>query len=102
MGTPVDGEISGQVYAQRAFFPNPAPVCSWEEYGSAVIRKLQAYLNKKRIYGTLELDGLLGKQTVTSLQKFLVNDVNSKAQIGVDGIWGGATSKAFQKFLNTR
>ena len=102
MGSPVDGEISGQVYAQRAFFPNPAPVCSWEEYGSAVIRKLQAYLNKKRIYGTLELDGLLGKETVTSLQKFLVNDVNSKAQISIDGIWGGATSKAFQKFLNTR
>lgn len=102
LGSEVDGEISGQVYSQRSYFPNPAPVCSWGEYGSACIRKLQIYLNKKKIYGTLDLDGLLGKKTVTSLQKFLINDVNSKASITADGIWGTETSKAFQKFLNTR
>ena len=102
IGTDIDGEISGQVYAQRRYFPNPAPVCEWGEYGSKVIRELQKYLNKKKIYGTVEVDGLLGKNTVTQLQKFLVNDVNSKAKIAIDGIWGEDTSRAFQKFLNTR
>lgn len=102
MGTPIDGEISGQVYTQRSYFPNPAPVCSWGEYGSTVISKLQAYLNKKERYGKLVVDGLLGKETVTALQKFLVNDSNSKAKIDIDGIWGVDTSRAFQKFLNTR
>lgn len=102
LNTTVDGEISGQVYSQRAYFPNPAPVCNWDEYGSKAIRELQKYLNKKKRYGTLTLDGLLGKETVTSLQKFLVYDSDSKASITIDGIWGEATSKAFQRFLNTR
>ena len=93
LGSYVDGVISGQLKSQAKFFTGLTAV----EYGgggSICIERLQAKVGLKGD----DIDGLLGKTTVTALQKFLTKNKHDCG--GVDGYWGANTSKALQKFLN--
>ena len=94
--TTVDGEISGQLKAQKKYFPN-ITACTWEGTGSQCIKALQKYLNGKG-FNSGEADGLLGKDTITAWQNFLVKEGYDVG--GVDGIFGPASAKAMQNFLN--
>lgn len=90
-----DGEISGQLKAQKKYFPNLIS-CSYEGDGSTTIEYLQKYLNSKG-FQCGSVDGLLGKNTVTAWQKFLVKQ---GYKISVDGIFGAESAKAMQMYLN--
>lgn len=97
LGTPQDGEISGQTQVVKPYIPNLISA-TFGGYGSACIRALQKYLNNKG-YGAGTVDGFCGKNTVTALQKFL--NAQKFDVKGVDGIFGANTAKALQRFLNS-
>lgn len=97
LGTPKDGEISGQNSVVYPYQSNLIAV-TYDGGGSACISALQRYLNKAG-YNCGEDDGLMGKKTVVALQKFLnAKGFNCGA---TDGYLGEHTAKALQKFLNS-
>ena len=99
MKTPQDGVISGQVTTAKKYFPALISV-KYGTGGSECVKATQRYLIGKGFNcGTSGIDGRLGKNTITALQKFL--NQYSKAGLKVDGILNTETAKAFQKFLNT-
>lgn len=95
----VDSIISGQRTSCKKYLPN-AHKTSWEfkllGRGSATIKALQKYIGMS----SKQCDGLMGKASVTALQKFLKE---KKFYTGaVDGIMGAKTVKAWQKFINSK
>ena len=95
LGSYIDGVISGQLKSQAKYFTGLVAV----EYGgggSICIERLQAKVGLKGD----AVDGLLGKDTVTALQKFLIKNKYDVGSWGADGYWGESTSKALQRFLN--
>lgn len=90
-----DGVISGQLKSQSKYFTAITAV----EYGgggSVCIERLQKVVGMK----SADIDGLLGKQTVTALQKFLIKKGYSVGSWGADGYFGEESAKALQRFLN--
>ena len=96
LGTPQDGEISGQTQVVKPYIPNLISA-TFGGYGSTCIKALQRYLNNKG-YKCGTVDGLCGKATVSALQSFL--NAQGFNVNGVDGIFGANTAKAAQRFLN--
>lgn len=105
MGTYQDGEISGQLKSQQRYFTSLIAV-TFGGGGSIVIRRLQSYLNQKGYKGkdnrVITEDGLLGRNTIYALQKFLISKGFSCGNTGADGYLGRDTAKGLQKFLNTQ
>lgn len=101
-GTIADGEVSHQDKDCKLYLEN-CLTSSWEfdgtGKGSALIRKIQGYLNDKG-YNCGKEDGLCGKKTVMAIQKFL-NDRGFNCGT-VDGCMGEKTVKAWQKYINSR
>lgn len=98
LGTYHDGEVSGQLKTQSKYFPNLIAV-AYGGGGSAVIKQLQNYLISKGFsVGKSGEDGLLGKDTVTALQKWLVK--KGYKHTDKEGTLGESTAKALQQFLN--
>lgn len=89
----VDGVISGQLPALKKNLPAIAPACQFVAggKGSATVVALQKKIGSPA-------DGLMGKATVTALQKYLNKMLG--ISLAVDGIFGSGTAKAFQKYLN--
>ena len=83
-GTPMDGEISGQLKKLEKYHPAIEAV-RYGSGGSAVVKALQRWLG-------IPADGQWGKDTSKALQYCIgVDD---------DGIFGPASVRALQKFLN--
>lgn len=102
LGTYPDGVLSDQLSSCRKYLPNIAPACIFHSYGSggsAAVKALQSYLNKKG-YNCGTVDGYMGYSTVRALQGFLNKEGYSCGT--PDGIFGYKTAKAFQQFLNSR
>lgn len=94
-GTIEDGEIYGQVPELKKYYP-ALTSCTFEGSGSKCIKALQRYLNGKGYI--LEEDGIIGKNTITALQKYLIK---LGYEVGaIDGIFGEKTAKALQEYLN--
>lgn len=84
LGTPKDGEISGQMKSLKKYHPALEAV-RYGSGGSACVKALQKWLG-------IPVDGQWGKNTSKALQYCIgVND---------DGVFGPASMKALQKFLN--
>lgn len=85
-GTEADGVISGQLkkYANK-YKGITADCITYGGGGSSLVKAMQ-----KKLGATA--DGILGVDTIKHIQKWL--------GVEVDGIWGKATSRAFQLFLN--
>lgn len=88
MGTPVDGEISGQIHSLSKYHLRfTSSALSYKSAkGSALIKAVQKQLD-------CDPDGLLGPDTIKAIQK----------HVGVypDGYFGEQTAKALQERLNT-
>ena len=99
LGTIVDGIVSSQRTSCKKYLPS-AHTGSWEfkmfGVGSIMIEALQKYVG---LSGS-NVDGLAGKITVTSLQKFL--DAKGFNTGAIDGIMGTLTVTAWQKYLNSK
>lgn len=100
LGTPQDGEFSGQVRKTKKYTPNIITNEYDDEYiGSAAVKALQNALKRAGYsvgaYGT---DGLWGRDTVKAWQRFLAGKGYKVGDI--DGILGDKTGKATQQFLN--
>lgn len=91
-----DGLISGQLKAQKKYFPNITS-CTWEGTGSQTVELLQKYLNNKG-FNAGDVDGILGCDTITAWQKFLVKEGYDTG--GVDGVFGSMSAMSMQKYLN--
>lgn len=97
LGTPVDGEISGQTLINRQFVPRIASATYGGE-GSQVIEALQRRIIRDGVsVGAEGADGHLGQGTVYGLQKWLC--LKGYA-VEVDGYLGPETAKALQRALN--
>lgn len=95
LGSYVDGFISGQLKSQAKYFTGLTSV-EFGGGGSICIERLQILVGLKGD----DVDGLLGRITVTAVQKFLIKNGYDCGEWGADGYWGEATSKALQRFLN--
>lgn len=85
VGTPEDGEISGQLKKLAKYHPALKAV-TYGSGGSVCIKAVQKWLG-------ITADGQWGKDTSEALQYVLGVDA--------DGIFGPASMKALQKYLNT-
>lgn len=91
MGTPVDGNISGQYAGNRAYIPNlVAVVFDNDADGSLLVKAIQRKVGA-------DVDGIIGPQTVRCIQAWL----NKHGyDLVVDGVLGPITAKAIQQSLN--
>lgn len=95
LGTPSDGEISGQApynanSVQWAITVSPA---TRGGRGSQMVVALQRFLVRRGYgVGASGADGHMGRDTVRALQRFLNDEVG--AGLDVDGWYGHATSRA--------
>ena len=100
--TYVDGIVSRQSAGNKKYLVNAAGgwefFNDYEEYkkGSPMIRKLQ----EKTGLGIKQTDGIAGRITVSSLQRYLILNGYTCGPYGIDGILGKDTVTAWQKFLN--
>ena len=97
--TTVDSIVSGQRTNCKKYLPAVSTE-SWQfsalGKGSAMVKALQKHVGLKG----KDVDGLMGKGSVTAMQKFLKN---KKFYTGaIDGIMGYATVKAWQKYINSK
>lgn len=94
MGTPADGEISGQIYSNYRFFPAVLDrVLSWDRHGSDLIRAVQQKVNA-------DDDGIWGYHTSKAIQTWLIDHGYSCGTSGADGWFGSDSAKALQQSLN--
>ena len=84
--TDQDGLITGQLASLKQYHKGFSGNIKYGSNGSNLIKALQIYLNLN------SPDGQLGPNTIKALQKLL--------KITVDGVWGPATSKAMQTWIN--
>lgn len=85
LGTPADGEISGQTKSLAKYHP-ALKATEYGKGGSTCVKYLQKWLGIKK-------DGQWGKTTSKALQEVI--------GIDNDGIFGEASMRALQKYLNT-
>lgn len=91
VGSPYrDGVLSGQSSSQSYYIRNFKWCVQYGRYGSITVRHLQAKVGAT-------VDGYLGRETISALQRFLNKN---GAMLDVDGIAGPATCTAFQTYLN--
>lgn len=85
-GTPVDGEVSGQLERCKKYFPALKSV-TFGGNGSALVMSIQRWAGARA-------DGLWGEGTSKAVQE--------KLGVEADGIFGPDSMKAFQNFLNAQ
>ena len=93
LGTPVDGVVSGQHPADRPFVPSAQGNWTWECDGSLLVMAVQ------RMAGA-DVDGLWGPGTNRAVQVWLIEHGYDCGPCGADGYLGGATTRAWQRWLN--
>lgn len=93
MGTPVDGIISGQTKDTKTYFWSRGGGWDFSGGSSLVIRAIQKKVGAK-------VDGYAGPETARKMQTYLINKGYSCGASGVDGYFGPASVKAFQRALN--
>lgn len=98
MGTPADGEIWGQYEPNYEFFWAFTCKFTWDASGSTFVRALQSFLTSKGY--TVDIDGILGHDTIMAVQRFLIDRGYSVGESGADGRCGNDTAKAIQQSLN--
>lgn len=94
LGTDQDGIVSRQPSSNKKYLPN-TDITSWKFYssaanykgGSAMVKALQ-----EKVGSTA--DGFMGKNTVKSLQKWLITKGYSCGKSGADGVMGEDTCNA--------
>ena len=91
-GTLVDGVITGQVKAQKYYYPSLTAV-KFNKVKSTCIMKLQEWVGVKQ-------DGILGRDTCLAWQGKLLAMGYDIGRWGADGIFGTESMRAWQKFLN--
>ena len=93
IGTPVDGEISGQLKSLKKYHLAFTKAGIWyASGGSMLIEKVQ----KQFGFTGDDLDGQLGPVTISAIQKHLGFTGDD-----VDGLFGKKTAKALQEKLNS-
>lgn len=92
MGTPVDGDVSGQYADNRKYFEGLTAV-TYGATGSALVRRVQVVVGAER-------DGIWGMETSTKLQQWLISKGYSCGDAGADGYFGHESAKALQRSLN--
>lgn len=93
LGTPEDGEISGQWRGNAAYHNAVAAVRYDSGDGSLMVEALQRMLNAG-------VDGQWGPDTSTKFQKFLIKRGYDCGVCGADGYFGSDSVKALQRWLN--
>ena len=96
LGTYVDGIVSRQYRFNKKYMPNATGGWQWVLFpgsGSPMIRALQNLVGAPA-------DGILGRQTVMALQRFLAN--RSLYYGAIDGYLGYNTALGWQKYLNSK
>lgn len=96
LGTTADGVISGQSKSDKAAHERINAI-QYGSGGSEMVRALQKFL-KKQGY-SVTVDGYLGKNTVTALQKWMREKLGYKKH-AIDGILGEYTSYNVQNAIN--
>lgn len=92
LGTPCDGEISGQIYLNRKYFPAVNSV-TWDDGGSLLVKQIQ---KKVGVYA----DGYWGQATSVGIQRWLQAHKYDIGPDGADGFFGTNSVKALQQSLN--
>lgn len=92
LGTPCDGEISGQDYSLWEYFAGVSKV-TWEGSGSALVRAIQEKVG-------VDPDGIWGYDTSGGIQQYLVDHGYSVGNAGVDHYFGGDSVRGLQQSLN--
>ena len=90
LGTPQDGVISGQIKGLEKYYPAWTTV-EFDKTESTMVHALQWLV-------CVYEDGVLGPDTVKAVQTKL--KAEGLYTHGIDGVWGSATMKAWQKYLN--
>lgn len=86
LGSPyVDGIVSGQWRGNQQYLERLVSV-SWGAEGSEMVKRVQRKL------GGLQVDGIIGPETVKSIQRFVGTEI--------DGYLGPDTASAIQRTLN--
>lgn len=108
LGTEVDGYVSRQPGANSRYLSN-ADSSSWlvggacytpgGYSGSMMVKDLQAELAERGYYSGA-IDGWAGYQTITGLQRLLIDNGYSCGPCGVDGSLGPATCQAVASALD--
>lgn len=96
LGTYADGIVSKQYRFNKKYCPNCTGGWQWVLFpgsGSPMIRALQNLVGAPA-------DGILGRQTVMALQRFLAN--RSLYYGAIDGYLGYNTALGWQKYLNSK
>lgn len=96
LGTTADGVISGQSKSDKAAHERINAI-QYGSGGSEMVRALQKFL-KKQGY-SVTVDGYLGKNTVTALQKWMREKLGYKKH-AIDGILGEFTAYNVQNAIN--
>lgn len=92
MGTPVDGEISGQIRELKPYHLAFTKAGIWYSSGGSML--IEAVQKKLGFTGN-DVDGYLGKKTIKAIQEHLGFKGDD-----VDGYFGKNTAKALQRRLN--
>ncbi len=93
LGTPEDGEISGQWRGNADYHWAVSSVSYGDSDGSLMVEALQ------RLIGA-GVDGQWGPETSTKLQRYLIARGYSCGPCGDDGYFGRDSVKALQRWLN--
>ncbi|MCC8039177.1 MAG: hypothetical protein LIP02_13745 [Bacteroidales bacterium] len=101
-GLSQDGYIDGQSSSQKKYWTSIlSSVCGWTGGYSATVRAWQKYLYDKGYgIGSNFKDGELGPNTAKASQNFLKDKGFYTGSI--DSIFGSASAKALQSWLNTK
>jgi len=96
LGTVEDGEISGQVYSLRKYWPALTTCAYDDEDGSLCIETFQKYLTKRGF--ACEADGYLGPETIKTIRTWLKKQQQFSITIG--NTFDQTTAWCLQHFLN--
>lgn len=96
LGTTADGVISGQSKSDKAAHERINAI-QYGSGGSEMVRALQKFLTKQGY--KLTVDGYMGKNTVTTLQKWMRDKLGYKKH-AIDGILGAYTAMNIQNAIN--
>ena len=96
-----DGVISGQGRWNKSSIPNLV-IITWSGKGSVMINKLQQFLiSEGYSVGSDGADGLIGKQTVLALQRWM-REKCGYVKHAIDGVLGPTTACNVQNALNQK